>query len=465
MSVNWLIIISVASILQGTSRSDETAYAHRPGSIDTITCLEHPEQSYCLFRSSPDKNKAPLVVLLDPGGRGSLPLRMYQDLAKKYGYMLACSNNGRNGPPEIFHQALDAMIPDLITRFDPDTGKMVYCGFSGGGREAFLYSQLRHTAGVIACGSGISSFAGDEQLRLPFYIGIAGRKDMNYLEVTEAVERAAQLGTPSWIIAFDGGHSWPDTLTMRRAFDQVEIRWNEMGLIQLSDQVRRQIRRDICCQLDSMLSRGRYHEAISLRSRLMENPAFDREDPCWQEVLSRFPSQHELENAQRTWNKIRKKEKRYQDSVISAFHGIDLALYKQLDHVRPDSWWKSRGKQVRRAMGSEDFLIMESASRMNDFTRNNCMERGYFILDDPQGPEQAARYFRAWCSFDPDSPDAFYWLAIAFARDGLQQEAIDALEKAVSNGLEAEKIEATRAFENLRSDPRYRSLIIKTGQQ
>jgi hypothetical protein len=51
------------------------------------------------------------------------------------------------------------------------------------------------------------------------------------------------------------------------------------------------------------------------------------------------------------------------------------------------------------------------------------------------------------------------------ARNGLQQEAIDALEKAVSNGLEAEKIEATRAFENLRSDPRYRSLIIKTGQQ
>ena len=87
------------------------------------------------------------------------------------------------------------MIADLFRRFDPDSGKMLLCGFSGGARYSPIYSHKKLNVGVIACGAGMSPLGGTEQLNLPFYTGIAGRLDMLYLEVNEAVEQAWKNGT------------------------------------------------------------------------------------------------------------------------------------------------------------------------------------------------------------------------------------------------------------------------------
>ncbi len=90
--------------------------------IDTIACLEHPEQTYSLYLPVNCEAPAPLLVFLEPGARGKLPVELYRGLAEHYGFILACSNNGRNGPTHLYRDALDAMIPDVIKRFQDSIG-------------------------------------------------------------------------------------------------------------------------------------------------------------------------------------------------------------------------------------------------------------------------------------------------------------------------------------------------------
>ena len=123
--------------------------------IDSIVCLEKPEQTYSIYIPLERPDRTPLIVFLEPGGRGKLPVELYSGLAEQYGIMLACSYNGRNGPPELYKNGLDAMIPDLIRRFSPDTSRMILCGFSGGARYAAIYGHTILESGVIACGAGM----------------------------------------------------------------------------------------------------------------------------------------------------------------------------------------------------------------------------------------------------------------------------------------------------------------------
>jgi hypothetical protein len=320
-------------------------------------------------------------------------------------------------------------------------------------------------AGVIACGAGISPYGGAEQLDLPFYIGIAGRMDMNFIDVVTSVQKARIRGTPAWMISFGGGHFWPDTASFSRAFDQVLIHWQEKELTGIPEKETERICRDMQSQLDSLLTADRHFEIKLMEANLAGHPLFDPGDSGWGRLTARIPTGGMEKKTDREWAKIQKREMAYIDTILSAMEGINMALYNQMDKLRPGSWWKKRRKQVDRVIKSDDALVRESGYRMFDFTVRSCLSWGYTHLEDPLEPEQAARYFRAWCSFDPESAEAFYWLAGAYGASGQDRKALQSLKKALDNGFNrVDRIEKAEAFEALRSDPDYRELIrrIKT---
>ena len=132
--------------------------------------------------------------------------------------------------------------------------------------------------------------------------------------------------------------------------------------------------------------------------------------------------------------------------------------------MRPLGWWKDKGKQVRRVMDSNDSLTKESGYRMYDFTCRNLWSWGLMHLGDQLEPYQAERYYRAWCSFAPNSPEAFYWLAGAYGAGGKDEEALKSLETAVEKGFSrADRIEKAGAFKALHKYQRYQELIRKIG--
>ena len=70
-----------------------------PGTvIASQSCAAKPDQSYALYlpsRYSPNK-KWPIVYAFDPDARGEIPVKLMQDAAEHFGYIVVGSNNSRN---------------------------------------------------------------------------------------------------------------------------------------------------------------------------------------------------------------------------------------------------------------------------------------------------------------------------------------------------------------------------------
>jgi poly(3-hydroxybutyrate) depolymerase len=190
--------------------------------IDTVPCASDPSQSYALFlpHDYTPARSWPVIFAFDPGARGRTPVERYQIAADRYGFVVAGSNNSRNGSPDT-GKAVDAMTNDVMSRFAVDPHRVYVAGMSGGARVAFSVAlgSNGHVAGVIASSAGYP----DETMRkaLPFPVfATAGTDDFNHLELRH-LDRA--LTTPHRLAIFQGGHVW---LSSELAVEAVE--WLEL---------------------------------------------------------------------------------------------------------------------------------------------------------------------------------------------------------------------------------------------
>src|SRR5690242_17427451 len=80
--------------------------------LDDVKCLADPTQSYSLYlpsNYSPDR-KWSVMIGFHPGGRGRAIVDKYRAAAEQYGYVIAGSNNSRNGPWSVSMAAIKAMV-------------------------------------------------------------------------------------------------------------------------------------------------------------------------------------------------------------------------------------------------------------------------------------------------------------------------------------------------------------------
>jgi len=132
-----------------------------PGQSDNHrTCAKNPDQTYALYLPSnyTPTRKWPIIYAFDPSARGDRPVDTLKAGAEKYGYIVAASNNSRNGPwpPEI--EAAQAVSDDTHTILSIDDHRVYFTGFSGGARVAGRIAQLcKCAAGVYLNGAGFPS--------------------------------------------------------------------------------------------------------------------------------------------------------------------------------------------------------------------------------------------------------------------------------------------------------------------
>jgi len=175
--------------------------------IPDVKCDADPSQSYALFLPpdyTPDR-AWPVIFAFDPGGRGRNPVERYQAAATRFGYVVAGSNNSRNGSPQT-GAAVASMTSDVMSRIHIDLKRIYLAGMSGGARVALgvALGAPDKIAGVIASSAGYP----DSQPRksLPFTLfATAGTEDFNHLELRQ-LDRA--LTTPHRLAIFEGGHVW-----------------------------------------------------------------------------------------------------------------------------------------------------------------------------------------------------------------------------------------------------------------
>src|SRR6187401_888265 len=187
--------------------------------IPSVACATNASQTYALYLPStyqPDR-PWPVILAFDPGGRGRNPVERYRDAAERYGFIVAGSNNSRNGSSET-GAAVTAMAVDVQQRFAVD-GKRVYtAGMSGGARVA-------------------SAGDPDSQPRksVPFPIfATAGTEDFNHVEM-RLLDRA--LTSPHRLVVFQGGHTWLSSDLAVEAVEWMQLQGMRSGIVRRDDQV------------------------------------------------------------------------------------------------------------------------------------------------------------------------------------------------------------------------------------
>jgi pimeloyl-ACP methyl ester carboxylesterase len=193
--------------------------------VEHVSCPTDPSQTYTLYLPSKYEpaRKWPLLLVFDPGGRAARAAEVFREAAERFGWIVAASENSRNGPWEPTLRAINAMWPALLGGYAVDERRVYAAGHSGGATVAWLLAhQTGQIAGVIV--SGQPNPQSEQSKAKPFaWFGMAGHTDFNLMEVKKIDEQLARTSSPHRMEFFDGGHQWPPPDLIARAFGWMEI--------------------------------------------------------------------------------------------------------------------------------------------------------------------------------------------------------------------------------------------------
>jgi hypothetical protein len=196
--------------------------------VDDVKCAADPSQSYALYvpsTYSPDKRWS-LLLGFHPAGRGRAIVETYQAAAERYGYIVAASNNSRNGPWSLSAAAVKAMGADIDARFSIDPQRLYLTGHSGGARVATTVALANKSiAGVIASSAGYPDTQPRSKVTFALF-GTAGTDDFNYIEM-RMLDR--KLTTPHRLAIFPGGHTLPPGDVALEAIEWMELQAMKAG--------------------------------------------------------------------------------------------------------------------------------------------------------------------------------------------------------------------------------------------
>jgi predicted esterase len=225
----WTGSLVISALMLCIGAFNSAAQALQRGTvIERVECGQDPTQSYALFLPSNYSHDRQWNLLLGfhPAARGRLMVEKYQPAAEQYGYIVAASNNSRNGPWAVSMAAAQAMTADVSRRFSIDPNHVYLTGMSGGARVATGIALAGNgIAGVIASSAGYPD--SQPRSKVPFAIfSTAGAEDFNYLEM-RLLDR--KLSSPHFLAVFNGGHTLPPDDVALEAVEWMELQAMQSG--------------------------------------------------------------------------------------------------------------------------------------------------------------------------------------------------------------------------------------------
>jgi predicted esterase len=190
--------------------------------------------SYALYLPSAwtAERRWPVLVLLDPGGRGTLPVERFREAAERHGWVLMGSYDVRNGDATAMTAndwAVDAMLIDAQQRYALDPARLYIAGFSGMARYGWDVAVRLdgRAAGLIGMGAGFPGQPGLWAAMLrgakPFpWFGVTGTDDSNRTELEDVDAALGATAFPHRLTYFAGGHEWPPAAVAAEALDWLE---------------------------------------------------------------------------------------------------------------------------------------------------------------------------------------------------------------------------------------------------
>lgn len=414
--------------------------------LPTVGCASDPSQTYALYLATtfdPAK-KFPVLFCFDPGARGRNPVERFKEAAEKFGWIVAGSNNSRNGPWEANVVAIKAMVGD-VTRHLPIDGKRIYvAGLSGGARVACQVAMGGMARGVIACSA---AFSGSETPgKVPFaFFGTAGVTDFNYRELRRVDRELAERKAVHRVVIFDGGHEWlPPALAVEA------IGWLELHAMRTGARAKEPtwLAEQFAARTAAVPAAPAVETFRALKSLVADFTGLAETAPFEQRVKE-LAAAREVRDALKAERSLEAREERLIEDLLSAAHeGSPATVKKTVAELQA----KATGADaVERALATR--VMQGVASSCGEGAREAFRARDY---------EQAASWLELAVLLRPDRTRSLYDLARARAHQGDKKAAVAALERAVAAGFrDAETVTQEKAFDRWRSDAAFAAVVEK----
>lgn len=430
--------------------------------VEAVPTLRDRTQTYALYLPSnyTPARRWPILYCFDPRARGALPVKLFSEAAERFGWVVAGSNNSRNGPLKASLDAAGAMIEDVQARLSVGADRVYTAGFSGGARQAILLDQLcRHClAGVVAAGAGYPPNSRPTAPVTFALFGVAGADDFNFPEMKALDAELARLGATHRFESFDGGHAWPTPELAAAAVEWLELQAMRSGR----------------GQRDEAFLAGVWGRRLD-GARLLE--AGSKPDAAFRAYESlaadfrglRDTAEADGRAAALAASKEVKAALRDEAEQLSRQRRLVAELFELAE--------RRRGEFDVRAQAAVDFRgIVEGlrakakaeadsgerrvARRVLSQVAAHFYEAAANLRQQRARPSEVVAALEVASEISPNSPQLFYELAVAHAANSERKGALAALRKALGLGFkDTAALESEPAFEALRGEAEYKRLV------
>ena len=411
-----------------------------------VACTSDANQTYALYvpRSFDPAKKIPVLFCFDPGARGRVPVERFKEAAEKFGWVVAGSNNSRNGPWDANATAIKAMVGD-VTRHLPIDAKRIYvAGLSGGARVACQIALGGLAQGVIACSAGFPASETPRKVGFAFF-GTAGQTDFNHRELRRVDRELQDRKAVHRVVIFDGGHEWLPPALAVDALAWLELHAMRTGLRPA----------DPAWIEEQWASRTAAVPAAPAVEtwRALQAVVVDFKGLAATETLERRA--RELAGSREVRDTLKakrsadaKEESLIEELLAAAYEGTPSMVEKTIVDLQS----KAKGTDAAARM---------MATRVIQAVASNCSEaaREAQRVNDH---ERAASLLELATRLRPERTRAYLDLARARALQGDKKATLAALERAAAAGFrDAPALEREKAFDRWRNDAAFKAVLEK----
>jgi predicted esterase len=426
--------------------------------IEKVASVANPEQSYTLFLPpgyTPEK-KWPILYAFDPLGRGSVPVKLFQEAARQFGWILVGSNNSRNGID--IGPIVKELWADTHARFSIDERRVYTTGFSGGARVAgaVALSYRGAVAGVIAASGGPPpNFNVSAAVQLSFF-GTAGTDDFNFPEMQQLKRRMDEVGVTNRLVIFEGGHEWPPAEAAGEAITWMEVQAMKSGTRARDDKL-------IDERLAAKTKKARDDEAAKeLFAAYREYGDLVTEFKNLRDIAEFAGLVERLSNAKEIKAAIKSEraEEENQASLSEKLRSLVTKLQDETIYTETMSELKfNLSDLTKKSEGAKEIPERRVARRVLQSLLVQIYEEA-FSLKQKKNYGLIPAKFELATLIKPKDPRVFYELAAAYARVGNKSRATAALVKAIDRGFtDVTRIEENEDFVTVRNDADFRKVI------
>ncbi len=406
--------------------------------INPVFCQSDPTKSYALYIPADSNNQPlPVVYFFDPHGDGLLPVKKYKALADSFHFILAGSNDSKNGNDWNDAESIwSALNEDVQKRVNVNPDRVYLCGFSGGAKVA-TFIALHHPgiSGVIANGAGLEDITTAGNLNFSF-TAIAGNGDMNMTDLVSIDKILDKTLTRHRIIFFNGIHEWAPETTMNTAFEGLQF-----------DAMRKNIIPRDKTFIDKFISKNQK----IIADNETKNDFLKAEEICklaagmLDGVTDKVGWFLKKENSI-THTTAYQKQDQERQNLLQKEENIK-AGFQQKFQTGDDNYWEKTiaDVKVKAAAKTPEGSMYQ---RLQAYLSLAFYSISNQLINQNQNKE-AEHFVSLYKKADPTNSEAWYFSAILNVRDNNAKDATDDLLKAVSLGFNDKKrLEQQPEFSN-----------------